>query len=568
MSIISVLEKIKKREIVLPDIQRDFVWEENSIEKLFDSIMRSYPIGMVLLWDTYADIQYRHFLESYPASRSYDFENNSDSKNLKIVLDGQQRLQSLFIALYGKYNKKELYCDILSGREKDNFEEEKYVFKFYNESEVQKANTLKIQKDKSEENERRYFFKVKEVLSSSPKGRRTLKNTISQDLTLSEDDTDRLELNIDLLSDVITRNENILKTTIIDENKPQDSEERKNVSDILEAFVRINTEGTRLTRSDLIFSMLKLNWKESATRLPEFVEQINEGNSFEVDTDFVIRCLFAVSELGTKFDVNLLRNKKNVEALKSSYSECCDSIRSTLDFVKEHCWIESSKLLGGLNNLVPFVYYLYHTDNHMVPDSEVDNVRKSLYLFGFSTPFSRYGDSRLATFIREEIKTKVAEGNQSFPLNDAVWRMWYWENIDKFGPELVQRNPELMLHLVQHRKGGRLLYTKNMPQIDHIFPRSKLKELKFKDNEINHFANFWILAKGKNQNKSNKDPKVYFKNVNNSELKAAHINYKLLEYSKYKEFLREREKLLLDDVKKKLDLKNYDYTANHYYNLE
>jgi hypothetical protein len=59
--------------------------------------------------------------------------------------------------------------------------------------------------------------------------------------------------------------------------------------------------------------MLKLNWHESAETLPEFVRQINEGNSFNIDTDFVIRCLFAVSELGTKFELDLLRRKDNVE---------------------------------------------------------------------------------------------------------------------------------------------------------------------------------------------------------------------------------------------------------------
>ena len=55
----------------------------------------------------------------------------------------------------------------------------------------------------------------------------------------------------------------------------------------LEIFVRINRQGMPLSRSDLIFSMLKPNWKESAEALPEFVESVNRGNSFEIDTDFV-----------------------------------------------------------------------------------------------------------------------------------------------------------------------------------------------------------------------------------------------------------------------------------------
>ena len=64
MSISGLMEQIRREEIVLPAIQRDFVWSEEQIEKLFDSVMRGYPIGIVLLWETYDDIQYRYLLSS------------------------------------------------------------------------------------------------------------------------------------------------------------------------------------------------------------------------------------------------------------------------------------------------------------------------------------------------------------------------------------------------------------------------------------------------------------------------------------------------------------------------
>jgi uncharacterized protein with ParB-like and HNH nuclease domain len=116
MYLIGLLEQIKNGEIVLPDIQRDFVWEEKRIEKLFDSIMRDYPIGIVLLWETYNDIQYREFIKDYRPDMRYAYYENSEHKKLKLVLDGQQRLQSLYLALYGSNNGKFLYFDLLSGR--------------------------------------------------------------------------------------------------------------------------------------------------------------------------------------------------------------------------------------------------------------------------------------------------------------------------------------------------------------------------------------------------------------------------------------------------------------------
>lgn len=106
MSIISILNQIKEKEIVLPAIQRGFVWPEDKIETLLDSIMRGYPIGITLLWETYEDIQYRDFERNYKDSNKLSYNDNSQHKKLKVVLDGQQRLQSLFLALYGTYEGK------------------------------------------------------------------------------------------------------------------------------------------------------------------------------------------------------------------------------------------------------------------------------------------------------------------------------------------------------------------------------------------------------------------------------------------------------------------------------
>lgn len=101
MSFISLLNQIKNDEIVLPAIQRDFVWSEEQIGKLLDSVMRGYPIGIVLLWETYNDIQFRNFVKDYRPGTFPTYQDNTGRRRLKLVLDGQQRLQSLYVALYG-----------------------------------------------------------------------------------------------------------------------------------------------------------------------------------------------------------------------------------------------------------------------------------------------------------------------------------------------------------------------------------------------------------------------------------------------------------------------------------
>jgi hypothetical protein len=565
MNIITLLNQIESGEIVLPAIQRDFVWDERKIQMLMDSITRGYPVGIVLMWETFEDIQYRHFVRGYIEDNRPSFHENSQRKKLKVVLDGQQRLQSLYLALFGTYEGKYLHFDILSGREADSFREEKYHFYFESSDNAERRNLATVDYLETPEDKRNngaeleYLVKVNDLFAMSASDRIKLRKEIARRLRLNEDDELRLETNLTRLDEVLVKDENILKTSTIDENRPSNSPERKSESDVLEIFVRVNRQGTPLSRSDLIFSMLKLNWKDSASTLPEFVESINEGNSFELDVDFVIRCLFAVSDLGTKFDIELLRKKENMEKIRGNFLQCCEAIGSTVDIVQRDCWCSSSKALGSYNTLVPFVYYLFHTPNHQVPNSEVSKFRKALYLFGFTTPFSRYADSRLAKFIREELKPRLGTKDYSFPFDKAVKWVSYWERVKGYSLEMLQRNPRLALYLVQHYSGAEAHFKANAPDIDHIFPRSELRKRGFEETDINHVANFWVLGKGKNQNKSAKHPKKYFEGVDDAEMKRAFIDPRMLDYKSYRRFLQQRGQKILAYVKEKVDFSDSDF---------
>jgi len=558
-----LLNQIKNEEIVLPAIQRDFVWPEDKILRLLDSIMRGYPIGIALMWETYLDLQYRNFGEAFNTGEIHNFKDNKKKNKLKLVLDGQQRLQSLYIALYGSYEGKALYFDVLSGRESDDLAEEKYEFEFLNKEGFDRwQKQMRVRgaaPDASQNDGPNYLVKVADLIAAGIKGRDALAKRIKQQITLGDDDEERLSLNMALFHDALTTNTNILKVSVIDENLPGDSPDRKSEPDVLEIFVRVNREGTPLSRSDLIFSMLKLNWRESAESLPAFVRQINEGNAFELDTDFVIRCLFAVSDLGTKFELDLLRKKGNVDLLKKNFQPCCDAIRSVVDSVSRECWCSSSSLLGGQTTLVPFVYYLFHAPKHEVPTGQIDAFRKALYLFAFARPFSRYADSRLWKFIRQEIRPLVEKKDHHFPFDRAVAWVMYWESMTGFNERLLQANVALTLHVLQNLSTDKFKYQRNAGQIDHIFPRAELRRKEFEEPEINHFGNFWILAKGKNQNKSDKHPAQFFADVSDGEMKRAIIDRDMLDYRRFRTFIKDRSGKIVETVKKKLDFSDGDF---------
>ena len=566
MSIINLLNQIREEQIVLPAIQRDFVWDTDRIFKLLDSVMRGYPVGIILLWETYSDIQYRSFVRDYHHETVHTFHDNPQKRKLKLVLDGQQRLQSLYVALYGTYESESLYFDVLSGRDSDDMAEEKYIFDFAQPARIQRLNerTMEQLGKQPEERDRdfepSYFIKVPDLFVMTAVEKMRLRQKLTNELSLEEVDKLRLEINVSLLDESLSRNENILKLSVVDEDLQDNSPSRKSESDVVEIFVRTNTAGIELNRSDLVFSMLKLNWKESATALPDFVRGINSGNSFDLNNDFVIRCLFAASDLGTKFNLDLLRRKSNVKTLQTNFQGCCDAINATIDFVQSSCWCQSSRLVGGSSTMIPFVYYLFHMDKHEVPKNQVGNLRKAFYVFAFSKPFSRYADSRLWAYIRSQLKPLAATGDERFPLKAAMSWVDYWEGVKAINEELLQRNAALTLHLIQGLTGAEVKYERNLPQIDHIFPQSELRKKGYDEAQINHFANYWILARGKNQNKGAQNPAEYFQDVEDAEMKRALIDRGYFDYRRYTTFLKDRGAQILNEVKSKLGIRDEDFT--------
>lgn len=559
-----LLNQVADEEIVLPAIQRDFVWSESQTAKLLDSVMRGYPIGLVLLWETYNDLQFRPFARDYKSGNLHAYRDNDAGRRIRVVLDGQQRMQSLYVALHGQREGKSVFLDVLSGQKGDDVEEQQFLFEFLTtevastqNAETEHAIVPKDQRDYVPD----WWLSAKALFSLNARAKRELVRDVGARLDLTDEEAVLLDDNLGAFADVFTRDENILRVSTIDENLPQESPYRKSEADVLEIFVRVNREGTALSRSDLIFSMLKLNWKESAEGLPEFVQAINNGNSFELDTDFVVRCLFAVSGLGGRLELNLLRRRSNVETLQGNFDKCCDAIRATVDFVQTECKCQSSRLLGSSHTLVPIVYYFFHLPRHAVPNAEVDRLRTSLYLLGLAKPFSRYAESRIGSFVRGELEPARANDGRRFPLERTIASVRHWERVDSLD-SLAESNPELTLHLIQGLSGAKVQYSRNSPELDHIFPRAELRKKDYDEDEINGLANFWILAQGKNRNKSNRRPKDYFEDVGDRALAAALIDRSMLDYRRYTRFLRTRREAILERLQERVGLGDEDFSKH------
>jgi uncharacterized protein with ParB-like and HNH nuclease domain len=174
LTIKKAINQVHNRKYLLPAIQRELVWDAEQIEKLFDSIMRGYPIGSFLFWkvskEKIKEYQFYEFIREYHERdcRHNPKANITGEEEIIAILDGQQRLTSLYLGLKGTYSykspykrwddnkafpKRKLYLNLLS---ESNVLDFKYDFKFLTNEEYKKSN------------ENTFWFEVGEILEFDP----------------------------------------------------------------------------------------------------------------------------------------------------------------------------------------------------------------------------------------------------------------------------------------------------------------------------------------------------------------------------------------------------------------
>lgn len=239
----------------LPDIQRSFVWKPDQIYKLFDSLMRGYPISTFLFWKLDRDLVM--------------------TKNIKLLkFVGSNELKGKYIE---RKKDKELYFDALSCKEEKD-DGVLYAFKFFDRNNGNSFITIDNSKIKS------IWVNVKriyEIESGKAKFIKKFVDNVVRSRLSFDDFKDDLFDNINDLYAVLT------SAPIINYYPEREKDEDK----VLDIFVRTNAGRTKLSYSDLLFSKIKLRWDKAREEYKNLREEINR-NIFYFNNDFILKtCL-------------------------------------------------------------------------------------------------------------------------------------------------------------------------------------------------------------------------------------------------------------------------------------
>lgn len=566
----NIVEKINS-EYFLPDIQRSFVWKPAQIYALFDSIVRPYPISTFLFWEldkdfvTKEDIKLLTFVKSSKEESELNLSLGHDKYNL--VLDGQQRLTSFYIALKGTYlerNKpKELYFDVFSGVE-PNEDGLLYDFKLFTPD-----NGACFAEEEEDQNNKgkmktMFWINVKRIYEI-PTGKAEDIRTFVEKTVESAGNKTVLPKYVnpqDLTNAVFDKVHDLYYSLTSSPVVNFYPERIQDYDAVLDIFVRTNAGGTKLSYSDILFSKIKRHWGEARERFRDLLEEIN-GNAFDFDGDFILKtCLviFAESQTDVRYKIGNLKEKK-IDDIKQNWNKIAKTIKLTMSIAKDYAGLATSKLLSSKNALIPLVYFIFKNDIKMIGDhgsntfrlSEIEKTKHWLYRILLTGVFSGQSDNML-----HQTKEVLKGAGDTFPdaeLNKRIQSVGKSLDVNKdFLDEIAYNLPDSYLLLFLLYRGQKLrlnfnsVYEGETPQQDHIFSQDELSRTGYNETLINDIGNIRYVSASENQWKNATPFSQWISQISPEERETHLIPLGDWKTASYTEFLEKRKELMLQKL--------------------
>lgn len=424
-SIAGTLSRINN-DLFIPAIQRPFVWAPDQITRLFDSLMRGYPIGGLMFWDlpegSRDDWEIYYFIKNFrQGSIHNDRANLLPDNPVTLVLDGQQRLTSLLIGLMGTYNIKQkhkrkateeawdekvLYIDLFHSPERDEYDEdddtspiaEHYRFEFF-DRDVRPHNRLG-----------ELWFKVGLIMEAKTEDQRDQLVKLWVDSSLSGDNAGRA---------IATENLNRLWVSVWQDQAITYFTESSNSYDrVLDIFIRANDGGTRLSRSDLLMSVITLRWEtfnareETEQLIDDLTDMLSPKRA--ISREFILRTALFLNDLDFSIKVkNFVPS--NIRLLEQSWERIKNVLRFSAKFLHDHGLYGDQ--LNGINVLMLVAYYVHKSnldDNLRLSIEDQQKIRRWLIVISFQ---GILGTQTGATFVtyRNAVRRSLHE-SINFPM--------------------------------------------------------------------------------------------------------------------------------------------------------
>lgn len=426
------------KKYVLPSIQREFEWTEGHIEMLFDSLMRDYPISTFLFWqvpeDKIDELQFYEFLTEYNKQKQGSNRNKKidvlHSGDIVAILDGQQRMTSLYLALSSTFNEKFLCLNLFdklkyeedADEDKNQDMKKKYDFQFLTTS----GRTSSIK-------DRIFWFDCRKILSFNTEDE--VKNYLETEV-YNYLETDLGNKKSDAIITVTEETKNKIKEAKVEAKDKLFKlfevvhskrfinyylEQSEELEKVLQIFIRINNQGEPLSRPVLLLSVAAAHWENRDAKevINSLVDEMNSvGRKFNFTTDLVMKACFVLCSFSAAYKVDNF-TKENMAIIEEKWDDIASSLSTAVHLISNFGFYEDN--LSSKNAIIPIAYFI--NENKYVdeilnsPDREEDrkSIREWLTRSLIKGSFGAAGDT-----IYKRMRELVHDYKGRFPLPEII----------------------------------------------------------------------------------------------------------------------------------------------------
>ena len=527
MKISVALDKIDERQLFVPAFQREYVWKRDDAKQLIDSLIKEYPTGTMLTWETNTPPELK-------GPHKYDEKQGA----VRILLDGQQRLTTLYMLIRGELPPYYTAPEIL------NDTRGLYV----------NLETLELE----------YYKKLK--MENDPRWQNL--TAIFKDEVWDQDIFKKLEdrgVEVDKesarhISGNIRKVERILDREFPEQTIPI----KASIREAIDIFYKVNASGVSLTEAELALAQISGYWPQARDTFKAKLAEL-ESRGFVFKLDFVIYALLACL-YASGSNMRLLHDQDNDTPIRKAWEKLEGQ---TLDYVanlmQSHAYVDHTDEINSIYALIPIIAYCYQQDEHL-SDLQIKKVVKWFY---YSQIRTRYV-SQLPQKLDRDLRI-VRDADH--PFDELLQVIKDERSLEVVPDEFVGRtitHPLFPMMRWYFKSKEATCFTTGVKlrqsmgkkyalEKDHIFPFSKLKAAgygmgnRIKYSLAQEITNRAILTSIANRSKSATNADDYLSEINekNPDALAKQCvpdDPELWKLENYELFLEARRKQLADEL--------------------
>lgn len=513
MQVSTILDHIDSGHMALPEFQRGYVWNRDQVRRLFSSLYRRHPVGSLLVWAT----------ESAGATHRGD--GLLASGTVKLLLDGQQRITSLYGVLRG--NPPKFFDGNAQSFTGLHFHLDRQEFEFY--------QPIKMKDDP-------LWIDVTELFN---KGNTGLGNYIAQ--------IGQIPALATKIGEFIGRLNLVLGIREINLHTEEVTGKDKTIDVVVDIFNEVNSGGTKLSKGDLALAKICAESPAARDKMKKALADWAKS-SFHFDLDWLLRNINTVSTGEAKFK---FLHDVTTATFEDGLKRSINSINQALNLISGRLGLDHDQVFFSRFAVPVMTHYLDRKK------TQLDAIESDKLLFWFvqSAMWGRY--SGTTESIIDQDLAVIEDLNGGLDRLISQLRLWHgglviepghfagWSLGARFYPVLY-----MLTRVGAARDWGTglplkssLLGQMSRLEVHHIFPKAQLYKKGYDRPEVNAVANFCFLTKLTNLNISDMRPEVYFPQIETKHPGALASQWipmdpELWKIENYQAFLAARRELL------------------------